>query len=51
LNAVNRGYYDFDPTLLATDPRTADAFAEGTRMHVDDAVALALERLEVPAGV
>jgi predicted ATPase/class 3 adenylate cyclase len=46
LNAVNRAYYGYDPAQLANDPATVDAYAEGTRMPVDDAVALALDRLE-----
>lgn len=48
LNPVNRVYYEFDPTLLAADPRTAEAFTDGMRMPAEDVVALALERLEAP---
>ncbi len=46
LNPLNRGYYDHHPERLAADPATADAYADGARMAVDDAVALALLRLE-----
>jgi predicted ATPase len=46
LNVLNRDSYGHDPGRLASDPATAEAFAEGGRMSVDDVVSLALERLD-----
>jgi predicted ATPase len=45
LNAFNRSGYQHDPARLARDPMTAEAFAEGARMPVEDVVALTLARL------
>ena len=50
LNALNRDSYGHDPERLATDPETAEAFAEGGRMAVEDVVTLALARLAVSPG-
>jgi hypothetical protein len=51
LNALNRDSYQHDPGRLAADPQTAEAFAEGARLPVEDVVTLALTRLESdPAG-
>lgn len=49
LNTVNRVQYGFDPRALATDPATANAYAEGAAMPMDDVVGLALERLLPPS--
>jgi predicted ATPase/class 3 adenylate cyclase len=46
LNAFNRAGYQHDPERLAREPETADAFAEGARMPVEDVVGFALARLE-----
>jgi predicted ATPase/class 3 adenylate cyclase len=45
LNVLNRSYYAHDPERLAADPATADAFADGARMPIEDMVTLALVRL------
>jgi tetratricopeptide (TPR) repeat protein len=51
LNALNRDSYGHDPVRLASDTATAEAFAEGSRMPVEDVVTLALARLAgSPAG-
>lgn len=49
LNVLNRSYYGHEPERYATDPGTAEAFADGGRMPVEDVVALALARLSEPA--
>ena len=43
LNLWNRELIGFDPAVLRVDPSLADAWAEGERMAVDEAVADALE--------
>lgn len=50
LNQVNRQAFGYVPGALAEDPATRDAFAEGERMPIEEAVALALRRLEPLAG-
>lgn len=50
LNALNRDSYQYDPDRLAADPATAEAFAEGARMPVEDVVTLTLARLEADAA-
>lgn len=42
LNASNRQIVGFDPAAFNTDPETATAFAAGTRMTGEEAVAYAL---------
>jgi predicted ATPase/class 3 adenylate cyclase len=46
LNALNREAFGYVPAGLAADPDTAEAFEVGTRMPIDEAVTLALARIE-----
>jgi tetratricopeptide (TPR) repeat protein len=43
LNALNRQFARYDPSPLRTDPDTAQAYAEGEKMNVDEVVAFALQ--------
>jgi hypothetical protein len=46
LNASNREFSGYNPAPLKTDPDTAAAYAEGERLSIDDAVALAMSEAE-----
>ncbi len=50
LGRLNREWSDFFPEELATEPELGDAYEEGRRMSIEDAVVLALEPYPLPAA-